>query len=447
MTLRGRALDDEDGDLSAGLVWQSSLDGGLGSAGTIVTSTLRSGTHVITATVTDGEGLLGLASASLSVFVPNTPRWSPSSCRRTASPPVGMPALRGSASDADDGELSEHIAWTSSLDGALGTGDTLDVALRDGVHVSPPPSSTRAAPGPGAGDDHGRDPEHAAGGGDRCPVDGMTVVTGSAVVLSGTAFDESEGDLSGLIVWTSSLDGLLGTGATLTTSTLRPGTHVLSATVSDAGGLTGEAHVGLVVQRPNLAPVVTIVEPAAGTTPIAGMPLRLAGTALDDVDGNLGASLGWTSSLQGFLGRGATISAALAEGVHVLAASVADAGGMTGTATRELTVLRPRPTSRRPSSWSRRATAGRASSARRSASTPRPTTARTASSPRASRGRRTATASSAPARPRARAEPRLHRITADGSDGGGLVAMASAGVTIVAPTTVRSRPPPTPTST
>jgi leucyl aminopeptidase len=43
--------------------------------------------------------------------------------------------LAGSASDPEDGSISDRLAWSSSVDGALGTGATRSVTLSPGVHT------------------------------------------------------------------------------------------------------------------------------------------------------------------------------------------------------------------------------------------------------------------------------------------------------------------------
>lgn len=54
----------------------------------------------------------------------------------TASVAPGTPArLVATATDAEDGDLSDDIAWTSDRDGPLGTGPALDVVLSAGPHL------------------------------------------------------------------------------------------------------------------------------------------------------------------------------------------------------------------------------------------------------------------------------------------------------------------------
>ena len=50
----GSASDTEDGDLTAGLGWSSSLDGAIGTGGA-PSAVLSVGTHTVSASVTDSE--------------------------------------------------------------------------------------------------------------------------------------------------------------------------------------------------------------------------------------------------------------------------------------------------------------------------------------------------------------------------------------------------------
>ncbi|HEV8382690.1 MAG TPA: hypothetical protein VGQ29_13970 [Gemmatimonadales bacterium] len=69
VTFTGTATDPESGNLTASLQWTSSRDGTIGSGGSFTTTTLSAGTHTITASVTDGGGLQGSASITLTVNV------------------------------------------------------------------------------------------------------------------------------------------------------------------------------------------------------------------------------------------------------------------------------------------------------------------------------------------------------------------------------------------
>src|SRR5207244_1680686 len=104
------------------------------------------------------------------------------------------------------------------------------------------------------------------------PADGSGFAPGDAVTLNAAAADAEDGDLGAAIVWTSSLDGPLGTGSPLGVSTLRSGTHTITASVTDRGGKSALATVTIVVDA---APTLTISVPSSGTTcaPDGSVPL------------------------------------------------------------------------------------------------------------------------------------------------------------------------------
>jgi len=89
----------------------------------------------------------------------------------------------------------------------------------------------------------------------------------------------------------------------------------------------------------NNPPTVTITSPAGGSTFESGATIDFAGTANDTEDGDLTASLVWTSSIEvGEIGTGGSFSATLSDGVHTITASVTDSGGETGSDSVTITV-------------------------------------------------------------------------------------------------------------
>jgi hypothetical protein len=72
ITFTGSANDVEDGNISADLSWESSLDGPIGTGGTFDT-VLSVGTHTITASVSDSRGLSGSDAITLTVVHTNQP--------------------------------------------------------------------------------------------------------------------------------------------------------------------------------------------------------------------------------------------------------------------------------------------------------------------------------------------------------------------------------------
>jgi hypothetical protein len=69
ITFTATAVDTEDGNLTADIVWQSSIDGQIGTSGTVSTSSLSQGNHTITATVADSGSVSGSASISITVGI------------------------------------------------------------------------------------------------------------------------------------------------------------------------------------------------------------------------------------------------------------------------------------------------------------------------------------------------------------------------------------------
>jgi extracellular elastinolytic metalloproteinase len=161
VTFSGSASDTEDGDISASLVWTSSLDGQIGTGASFTTSTLSTGSHTVTASVTDSGGANGSDSISISVA-------------------------------AAGGNTAPTVAISS-------------------------------------------------------PANGASFTEGDAVTFSGSASDTEDGDISGSLVWTSSLDGQIGTGASFTTSALSAGSHTITASVTDSGGASGSDSISISV--------------------------------------------------------------------------------------------------------------------------------------------------------------------------------------------------------
>jgi hypothetical protein len=79
------------------------------------------------------------------------------------------------------------------------------------------------------------------------PVAEARFAVANTIHFMATAKDYSGTDLSARIVWSSSVDGALGTGGSIT-KTLTRGTHIISARVTDRRGRTGTATVTIVVE-------------------------------------------------------------------------------------------------------------------------------------------------------------------------------------------------------
>ena len=123
------------------------------------------------------------------------------------------------------------------------------------------------------------------------PEDSTTADAGAEIVFTGTALDSEDGPLTGeSLIWTSSLDGVLGNGTSLARSDLSLGEHVVTLDATDSEGAPASSQVVLtVVDGP---PTVEILQPSDGTVVKVGDEVVFEGAASDHVDGALsGASL------------------------------------------------------------------------------------------------------------------------------------------------------------
>jgi hypothetical protein len=136
ISFNGTASDYEDGDLTADLVWSSDIDGVIGYGGSF-DAILSEGTHILTASVVDSDGQSGFAQVTVNV-VTNTPpviEIIEPAYRDTfyLNTPI---RLLGSATDAQEGNISHQITWSSNRDGVLGTGTELYITSgTPGLHA------------------------------------------------------------------------------------------------------------------------------------------------------------------------------------------------------------------------------------------------------------------------------------------------------------------------
>ncbi len=72
--------------------------------------------------------------------------------------------------------------------------------------------------------------------------DGSSYAEGDSITFRGNGDDTEDGTLSGSsLVWTSDINGQIGTGTSFTKNDLSVGTHTITLTASDSSGATGMA--------------------------------------------------------------------------------------------------------------------------------------------------------------------------------------------------------------
>lgn len=259
-------------------------------------------------------------------------------------------AFEGRGTDQEDGALTgASLVWWSDRDGELGTGASM---TRNNLSAGEHLISLTGTDSQGASYTHYRiitvrasaNANQAPSAAISAPANNTSVAQGASVTFSGSASDAEDGSLSGSsLAWTSSLDGKIGTGASVTTSSLRAGTHKIELTAMDSRGTTGVASITLTVKVPsgsNEAPFGLISEPRNRSTFAQGTSIRFAGSATDPEDGQLtGASLAWNSDRDGQLGTGTSFTKNnLSVGEHLISLTSTDSQGATYRHYRVITV-------------------------------------------------------------------------------------------------------------
>ncbi|MCP4714167.1 MAG: PQQ-binding-like beta-propeller repeat protein, partial [Deltaproteobacteria bacterium] len=143
VSFNGTAVDSSNTILSGeALVWSSDRDGRIGTGETVTCDDLSPGSHTVTLTATDTQALS--SSADINIFIDNATVVNASPVVTISAPADNATFARtasivfsGTAVSADNERLiGEALVWLSSLDGELGTGQSiLRSALTEGIHV------------------------------------------------------------------------------------------------------------------------------------------------------------------------------------------------------------------------------------------------------------------------------------------------------------------------
>jgi len=211
----------------------------------------------------------------------------------------------GTATDAEDGDLTVNLTWNSDLQGNIDLDITSHAVLSDGVHVITA-EVTDSGGATGSASVTVTVGNTAPTVAITSPADGAEFFStdGAATVsFDGTATDAEDGDLTVSLTWNSDLQGeFIETGGSIS-ATLDDGTHTITATVTDldAPPLSGSDSITIIVKPQPVGPTevatVDITHIVKG-----GKKKRLSVRIdlLDDLGGPVaGASVSIESALQG----------------------------------------------------------------------------------------------------------------------------------------------------
>lgn len=161
------------------------------------------------------------------------------------------------------------------------------------------------------------------------PADESDFNSGSEIFFQAAASDSVDGDISASLVSTSGIQPGSRTGASLSTTALIDGVHVITASAANSEGTTGADSITITVS--NTPPTVAIASPDDGSTSASGATVIFTGTANDAEDGDISAAIVWMSDLHPVVSvTGSSFSTdILTEGVHNITATVTDILGNT----------------------------------------------------------------------------------------------------------------------
>ncbi len=128
------------------------------------------------------------------------------------------------------------------------------------------------------------------------------------------------------------------TGATMYPSYKSCSQELRTLAADDVAGVESLYPGGSDPGDTNTAPTIGIASPLEGASFTKDISISFGGSASDQQDGDLTSAIGWTSSVDGPIGRGGSFSRKLSVGTHIITAKATDSGGLTGSGQVTVTV-------------------------------------------------------------------------------------------------------------
>ena len=333
ISFTGTATDTQDGDIAAGLTWNSSINGNFGSTSNVQVSTLSVGVHTITASVTDSGSANGSDSIQVTVIDPGGGGGGGGGTGpfvQQANGTVSMQAEDYDASIASGGSWSTATpaGGTGPFLEAVqaGTGGRLEYLInfnRTGTHYV----YIRAF-----GPNHKSNSAYIGFDGNWQIGYNSIVPLGSWQWIGPVAINVGSTGQHTLGLSMRESDTLIDKIVVLPTATTPTGTGPADSPREGGGGGGGG----------NTPPSVTITAPADGSSFNVGDMISFTGTATDTQDGDIAAGLTWNSSINGNFGSTSNVQVStLSVGVHTITASVTDSGSANGSDSIQVTVIDP----------------------------------------------------------------------------------------------------------
>jgi len=304
----GYGSDLKDGNVAT-LLWESNIDGIIGTTESFSVGDLTIGTHIINLTVTDTDGNENTVEIGMGVLQAEAPLAiiiSPENNQNFSESETIY--FSGTGNDWEDGTLTgSSLIWTSDIDGQIGIGTsfalsilsienhTITLNVTDSSNMSDTEQITIVV-------EEGKPTASIIS-----PANNSYSTYTQYILLNGSATDPQEGSLSeSLLSWKSNIDGYLGSGI-INISSLTEGVHTITLTAIDSFGLIDTEEI-IVTVEPS-TPTASIILPRNGQSFIHGNLISFKGIGYDALDGDLiDSSLVWMSSINEIIGYGTEIT-------------------------------------------------------------------------------------------------------------------------------------------
>ncbi len=252
----------------------------------------------------------------------------------------------GTATDPEDGTISNTIKWSSNIDGFLSSGANVSSPthfshLSVGIHqiTASITDSDGQIDSQSIGIEITDFPDDPAVN-MLLPAANDVFNVGDNITFFASAVDDEDGDVSDSLTWTSNIDGALGTGNNFQLNTLSIGQHTITASVVDSNGQSDSDSRSITVEAiQQNTPTVSIITPSNGSIHALGTKITFVATASDIEDGDLSLVVNWVSNLDGQLANiGSFTTSNLSDGVHTISAEATDSDGNRGSDLISLTI-------------------------------------------------------------------------------------------------------------
>ncbi len=337
--LDGSKSSDPDGDTLT-YAWTDQNGNPVGSTA-VVQLTLLPGSYTFTLTVTDPGKLSSQATTHVIVNAPiNHPpvaNAGPDQTVQATGQNGVLVQLDGSKSSDPDGDKLTY-AWTDQNGNPVGSTAVVQLTLLPGTYTftltvtDPGKLSSQATTHVTVNPPPNHPPVANAG-----PDQTVPFHSPATVQLNASASTDPDGDTL-TYVWKDQSGSTVGNAPILTLA-LMPGTYTFTLTVTDPGGLSSQATTHVTVNAPvNHPPVANAgSSQTVGCAGQDGTAVSLNGSASSDPDGDA-LTYVWRNAYGRIVGTTAIVPLTLHAGAHTFTLTVTDPGGLSSSATTQVTI-------------------------------------------------------------------------------------------------------------